>query len=148
MKVYNVLRKRGALAAYKREKHAYHKLKPLQGKAIPYLLRSGLQAHTAAPVIVTSYEGQALAEDEPVPLHLQKLMREATQALHAMGAAHGRSGFVVKGDVVRLVDFEETALEATKEQKYSDMVTLNNLLHRTLDELGQSEWPTWAVSGT
>ncbi len=65
-----------------------------------------------------------------------------------MGAAHGSSGFVVKGDVVRLVEFGETTLEATKEQKHLDMVTLDKLLHRTLNELGQAEWPTWAVSAT
>ena len=70
VKVFN-LRKRGAAAQYETEKRAYS-LSDLHGKPIPRFLCSGLQAHTAAPVIVTSYEGKALAEDEPMPGHLRK----------------------------------------------------------------------------
>ena len=130
MKVYN-LRKRGALAAYEREKDAYHKLKPLQGKAIPYLLRSGLQAHTAAPVIVTSYEGQALVEYEPVPLHLHQAMRENLQVLHAAGAVCRDmhcSNIVVDGNAVQLVNLECLALNATEEQKNNDMWSFDAML--------------------
>jgi len=133
VKVYSRLQKRGALAAYKREKDAYNKLKPLQGKAIPYLLRSGLQAHTAAPVIVTSYEGQALAEDETVPLHLHQAMREALQAMRAAGAAHRDvkcSRSVVNRDAVRLVDFESLALDATEEQKKGELWDLDAMLQQ------------------
>ncbi|CAL5219842.1 g1757 [Coccomyxa viridis] len=56
VKVYN-LREDGSVAAYKREKMAYKGLKSLQGVAIPYFLRSGLLAHSAAPVIVSSMRG-------------------------------------------------------------------------------------------
>ena len=71
VKVFN-LRKRGAPAQYEMEKRAYSSLSDLHGKTVPRFLCSGLQAHTAAPVIVTSYEGKALAEDEPMPGHLRK----------------------------------------------------------------------------
>ncbi len=70
VKVFN-LRKRGAAAQYETEKRAYS-LSDLHGKPIPRFLCSGLQAHTAAPVIVISYEGNFLAESEPVLEHLRE----------------------------------------------------------------------------
>ena len=130
VKVYN-LREDGSVAAYKREKMAYKGLKSLQGVAIPYFLRSGLLAHSAAPVIVSSYEGIALNLDKPVPKHLHQAMEEALEALHAAGAALcdvDRSKFVVDGDAVCLVDFESLVLNATEEQKSEDMWALDALL--------------------
>ncbi|CAL5224743.1 g7476 [Coccomyxa viridis] len=82
IKIFNT-KKSGAIAAYASEKHAYLQLKTLQGEAIPYLWRSGLLAHTSAPVIVTSLEGNALDEDHPVPKDLHWPMRKALRALHA-----------------------------------------------------------------
>ena len=89
VKVFN-LRQRGAAAQYEVEKFAYRNLPAsLQGNTIPRFLSSGLQAHTAAPVIVTSYEGDALDEDEPVPADLHERMEAALQSLHVAGASHG-----------------------------------------------------------
>ena len=68
VKVFN-LRKRGAAAQYETEKIAYSSRSGMHGNTNPRFLCSGLQAHTAAPVIVASYEGKAAA-DEPVPEHL------------------------------------------------------------------------------
>ena len=130
VKVYN-LRRDGAVAAYEREKVAYKELEALQGVAIPYFLRSGVLAHTAAPVIVLSYERTVLDLDKHVPAHLHQAMEEALEALHAAGAAHCNvsiSKFVVSGNAVRLVDFERLALKATEEQKDDDMRTLDALL--------------------
>ena len=115
MKVFN-LRQRGAATQYETEKFAYCNLPGLQGHTIPRFLRDGLQAHTAAPVIVTSYEGRALAEDEPVPGDLREHMEAVLQSLHGAGAAHGAvsaSCFVVKGKSVRLVNFGKTVVHAT-----------------------------------
>ncbi len=130
VKIYN-LRRNGAVAAYEREKLAYQGLKSLQGLVIPCFLRSGVLAHTAAPVIVSSYEGAVLDLDKPVPEHLHQAMEEALKALHAAGAAHcdvNISTFVVNGDAVRLVDFERLALNATKGQKNGDMWAFDAML--------------------
>ena len=130
VKVYN-LQQRGAAAAYETEKLAYQKLEALQGETIPHFLRSGLLQHTAAPVIVTSLEGDALAEDRRVPQRLHKPMREALQALHAAGAAHGdvrHSNFLVSGSEVLLVDLGQTVLRASQAQKDADMQRLKEML--------------------
>ena len=122
VKVYN-LHQDGAAGAYEVEKLAYQKLKALQGAILPRLLRSGVLAHTAAPIIVTSYEGVALAEDKRVPQRLHKHMRQALKALHAAGAAHGdvrRSNFLDCKDKVLLVDLGQTAVKATNEAKDAD----------------------------
>ena len=123
VKVYD-LQQHGAAAAYENEKLAYQKLEALQGKAIPHFLGSGLLLHTAAPVIVTSLEGVALAEGKRVPQKLHKPMQKALQALHNAGAAHGDvrlSNFLVSDGEVLLVDLGQTVLLASPKQKEADM---------------------------
>ena len=130
VKVYD-LQQRGAAAAYETEKLAYQKLEALQGKTIPHFLGSGLLLHTAAPVIVISLEGVALAEGKRVPQKLHKPMRDALQALHDAGAAHGDvrpSNFLVSGREVRLVDLGQAVLRASPEQKDADMQDLKAML--------------------
>ena len=130
---YNVWRD-GAAAAYETEKLAYQSLAPLQGAIIPHLLHSGLLAHTAAPVIVTLLEGEALPEKKRVPQRLHKPMREALQAPHPAGAAHGdvrRSNFLRRGDKeVLLVDLGHSVLGggATEARKAEDMQRLKAML--------------------
>ena len=130
VKVYD-LQQHGAAAAYETEKLAYQKLEALQGETIPRFLGSGLLLHTAAPVIVTSMEGVALAEEKRVLQKLHKPMREALQALHAAGAAHGdvrHSNFLVSGREVRLVDLGQTVLRASPAQMEEDMRRLKAML--------------------
>ena len=122
----------GAVAAYENEKRAYEQLGELQGEAIPYLRRSGLLAHTSAPVIVTSWEGNALKEGKSVHRRLRRPMREALKALLAIGAAHGDvrlSNFVVEGrTVVRLVDLGQTVVHASEEVRKEEVLQLEAIL--------------------
>lgn len=127
VKVYN-LQRYGAAAAYKTETLAYRELAALQGAVLPRVVRSGVLAHTAVPVIVTSFEGAALAEDGRVPRRLHKPMRQALRALHAARAAHGdvrASNFLVSSSgEVRLVDLGQAVLGASCAQMDADMQRL------------------------
>ncbi len=131
VKVYN-LEKRGAVATYEHERMAYGELMSLQGVIIPHLVCSGLLQHTAAPVIVTSLEGNAVAEDKRVPRRLHKPMRKVLQALHDAGAAHGdvrRSNFLVGNDgKVWLIDLAQTALKASMREMDADKQRLKAIL--------------------
>ncbi len=131
LKVYN-LQKCGAAAAYEQEKLAYGALESLQGVIIPHLLCSGLLQHTAAPVIVTSFEGAAMDEDKRVPPRLHARMRKALEAFHATGAAHGdvrRSNFLVgDGDRVWLIDLGRSVVKASKDEKDQDKQQLKAIL--------------------
>ena len=131
VKVYN-LQKYGAAATYEYERLAYKALKSLQGQAIPHLLCSGLLQHTAAPVSVTSLEGNAMEEDERVPKRLHAQMRKALYAFHATGAAHGDvrlSNFLVGDDgKVWLIDLGESVLQASKAQMDAEKQELKKIL--------------------
>lgn len=131
VKVYN-LQHHGAAAAYENEKLAYAALQALQGSTIPRLVRSGLQQDTSAPLIMTSFEGDALPEKGRVAQRLHKLLRQALKALHAAGAAHGdvrRANFVVRSDgAVRLVDLGQAVVNASSVQKAADQRRLQAML--------------------
>ncbi len=131
VKVYN-LQKYGAAATYEQERLAYKALKSLQGRVIPHLLCSSLLQHTAAPVIVTSLEGNAMEEDERVPTRLHAPMRKALQAFHATGAAHGDvrlSNFLVGDDGrVWLIDLGQSVLQASKARMDAEKHGLKEIL--------------------
>ena len=131
VKMFNT-KQAGAVAAYGNEKYAYNQLDELQGEAIPHLLRSGFLAHTAAPILVTSWEGNALKEGKRVRRGLHKPMRAALKALHAEGAAHGDvrlSNFVVEGaTMVRLVDLGQTIAKASEGVLNQEVLQLDAIL--------------------
>ena len=130
VKVYN-LQRHGAAAAYENEKLAYHSLQALQGTTVPCLVRTGLLAHTAAPAIVTSFEGVPLPEGTRAHKELHKPMRQALGALHAAGAAHGdvrSSNFLVRGREVRLVDLGQSVLQPSHADKQADLHRLQAML--------------------
>ena len=130
VKVYDLCHY-GAAQAYQAEKLAYQGLADLQGDIIPRLVRCGLLQDSAAPLIVTSFEGDALPEKQRVPLRLHKRLRKALKALHLAGAAHGDvrwSNFLGNKGKVRLVDLAHTVLRASPAQKAFDDLRLNMML--------------------
>ena len=97
----------------------------------PRFLCSGVLAHNAAPVIVTTYEGEGLAEGKAVPEGQKDALQEALDTLHSQNSVHGdvsRSMFVSKDGVVKLVNFDQTIFQPTPEDVIADEQDMQALL--------------------
>ncbi len=122
-------RQHGFKEAYEREKSAYSSV-PAQLR--PRLLGSGLLVHSAAPVIVTTYEGSGISAGQAVPKSVKPSLQQALKVLHKV-AAHGAvncSMFVVRDNVVKLVNFDETTFNPPSHMKSAEYKQMQALLAR------------------